>query len=62
MTKEKKRILIAKWFERLGVLAVGSLMFQGLFHEGIVARKAIIAGMAFALIFYSVAFYLVKKS
>lgn len=62
MEISKKRILKAKWFERLGLLATGSLAFQGLLVEGGPSTTAIILGIIFAVLFYGIAFYLLKKS
>jgi len=62
MERDKKRILIAKWFERLGLLAAGSLVFQGLFSDGGFAKIPIIIGVVIMIIAYGFAFYFLQKS
>lgn len=61
MTKDKKKLLFAKWLERLGILALGSLAFQGLIKEGGVSIFSVAVGMTMAIISYGLAVYLVSK-
>lgn len=62
MDTSEKRLIKAKWFERLGLLAVGSLVFQGILVQGDLSKLAIVLGLMLAFIFYGSAFYLLKKS
>lgn len=62
MDKVKKHILFAKWFERLGLLAMGSLVFQGIIREGGFDINAVFIGALLAIVSYGLAFYLILTS